>query len=63
MPEPSGEFQKVRYHLVSMSDRDREYVRRWVLRWIAEDGKLLAPRSAFLYGGGAHFKRPDQDSV
>ena len=56
MAEPSGEFQKVRYHLISMSDQDREYVRRWVLRWIAEDGKLLAPRSAFLSGGGGQSK-------
>jgi hypothetical protein len=27
-------------------DRDREYV----LRWSGEDGKLLAPRTAFPYG-------------
>jgi hypothetical protein len=60
MPKEPREFQKIRYLLLAINDADRAYVRKWFLRWIAEDGKLLAPSSAPLYGGGAHYKPSDK---
>jgi len=48
--EAPREFGQVRYYLINMSEQDRSWVRKWVLRWVDENGKLLAPSSAFLYG-------------
>ena len=58
--EPPLSFHALRYTLIAISDHDRAYLRKWVMRWIADDGKLLARRSAFLYGGGANFKTADE---
>jgi hypothetical protein len=29
--------------IANLSDRDRRYVRAWILRWVGEDGDLLIP--------------------
>lgn len=37
----STEFQRVRQALVACSDADRAYLRRWILRWVDERGRIL----------------------
>lgn len=38
----SAEFQRVREALLACSDADRAYLRRWILRWVTEYGKIAA---------------------
>ncbi len=41
MAYTSMEFQKVREALLTCSDADRAYLRRWILRWIDDYGHVL----------------------
>jgi hypothetical protein len=36
----SLEFQRVRQALLACSDADRAYLRRWILRWIDDYGRI-----------------------
>ncbi len=36
----SAEFQRVRESLLACSNADRAYLRRWILRWIDEWGRV-----------------------
>ena len=57
MPKEPREFQKIRYLLLAINDADRAYVRKWFLRWVAEDGTLLGLRPPSLYQTGG-IERP-----
>jgi len=37
----SAEFQAVRVALLACNDGDRAYLRRWILRWVDERGRLI----------------------
>ncbi len=36
----SAEFQRVREALIACSNADRAYLRRWILQWIDEHGRI-----------------------
>jgi hypothetical protein len=36
----SNEFQAVRKALLACKDADRAYLRRWVLRWVDDHGRI-----------------------
>ena len=36
----SAEFQAVRRALLACSNADRAYLRRWILRWVDEQGRI-----------------------
>jgi hypothetical protein len=36
----SAEFQTVRLALFKCSDADRAYLRRWILRWVDDRGRI-----------------------
>ncbi len=36
----SMEFQRVREALLACKDADRAYLRRWILRWVDEYGRI-----------------------
>jgi hypothetical protein len=49
-------LQATAVRAMNVAFQDRSWIRKWILKWVGEDGKLLAPPMAFLYGGDAHFK-------
>jgi hypothetical protein len=45
MREPR-EIQQIRYRLLALNDADRAYVRRWLIRWVDESGRVLGKHVA-----------------
>jgi hypothetical protein len=43
-PRPVNEgVDRAKDVVVNLSDRQRAYLRRWILRWVAENGELKVP--------------------
>jgi hypothetical protein len=45
--DPPARWPAIRRWLLSLTDDERAYVVRWVTRWVAPSGRLLAVRGAF----------------
>lgn len=54
--EPPMTFAAFRPVLLAMQDRDRAYLRAWVLKYVGQNGQVMAPKAAAV--GSDHSASP-----